>query len=225
MLNLNINSSWKDILSKEFNLPYFYEIKKTIESEINIWKIIYPPIENIFYAFDKTSLNDLRVVILWQDPYHNPNQAHWLSFSVQSGIKPPPSLKNIFKELKDDLLYEIPNDWNLERWSKEGVLLLNAILTVEKNKPSSHSKIGWENFTNNIISYISNNKENVVFILWWNFAKSKINLIDEKRHFIITSNHPSPFSAYRWFFWSKPFSKTNDYLKKHKIKPINWNLN
>lgn len=220
----SIHKSWDKILNNEFNQDYYKKIKEKIVEDINNWKTIYPPLESVFSAFSKTSLDDLKVVILWQDPYHWEWQAHWLSFSVQDWVKPPPSLKNIYKELNDDLWIEIPKSWNLENWTKKWVLLLNAILTVKASLPASHSKIGWETFTNTIIKNISDKKENIIFILWWNFARSKKSLIDLNKHFVIESAHPSPFSAYNWFFWSKPFSKCNEILKKIWKKEIDWKL-
>lgn len=224
MTTPNIHPSWQKILENEFSKPYYSEIKKTIVADINLWETIYPPLDKVLNAFEKTPLSELKVVILWQDPYHWPHQAHGLSFSVQDWVTPPPSLKNIYKELHDDLGYEIPKNWNLEKWCKEWVLLLNAILTVRAWLPASHSKIWWETFTDNVIKAISDNSEWIIFILWWNFARSKKALIDLNKHFIIEWVHPSPFSAYNWFFWSKPFSKTNEILRKIWKKEIDWNL-
>ena len=224
MINSNISKDWLQILEKEFEKPYYLDIKNSIVKDINAWETIYPPLDKVLNAFEKTPFKNLKVVILWQDPYHWAGQAHWLSFSVQDWVTPPPSLKNIYKELHDDLGLEIPKSWNLEKWTWEWVLLLNAILTVIASKPASHAKIGWETFTNNIISSISDNTTWVVFILWGNFARSKKSLIDLNKHFVIESAHPSPFSAYNWFFWSKPFSKTNEILKKIWKKEINWTL-
>lgn len=228
MTNMKITDQlsvwWKKKFKPEFEKDYFLEIKKQIVSDINLWETIYPPLEKIFFAFEKTSFDDLKVVILWQDPYHGNGQAHGLSFSVPDWIIPPPSLKNIYKELRNDLGFDIPNWWNLEKWTSQWILLLNAILTVKAWIPASHSHIGWETFTNEIIKYISDKKENIIFILWGNFAKSKKQFIDEKKHFIIKSAHPSPFSAYNWFFGSKPFSKTNEILKSIWKKEIDWKL-
>lgn len=220
----SIHKSWDKILNNEFNQDYYKKIKEKIVEDINNWKTIYPPLESVFSAFSKTSLDDLKVVILWQDPYHWPNQAHGLSFSVQDWITQPPSLKNIFKELKDDIWVEIPKSWNLEKWTKEWVLLLNAILTVIAWLPASHSKIWWETFTDNVIKWISDNTTWVIFILWWNFARSKKSLIDLDKHFVIEASHPSPFSAHSWFFWTKPFSRCNEILKKLWKKEIDWSL-
>lgn len=220
----NIHPSWNNILKKEFDSHYFSEIKKNILNDINLWEIIYPSFDKVFNTFEKTTFSELKVVILWQDPYHWQNQAHWLSFSVQNWVKQPPSLKNIFIELHNDIWCKIPKSWNLEKWCFEWVLLLNAILTVKAWLPLSHAKIGWEIFTDNIITSISQNTSWIIFILWWNFAKSKKTLIDIKKHFIIEWSHPSPFSAHNWFFWSKPFSNANKILKKLWKREINWCL-
>jgi len=216
--------NWEKILEDEFKKEYFLKITEFISKEIKLWKTIYPPKDFIFNAFNKTSFDKIKIVILWQDPYHWEKQAHWLSLTVQDWVKIPPSLKNIFKELENDLNIKNNNNWNLEKWSKNWVLLLNSILTVEKNKPASHRNIWWEIFTDNIIKIISEKKENIIFILWWNFAKSKINLIDLNKHHIIQWAHPSPFSAYNWFFWTKPFSKCNTILKTIWQKEIDWSL-
>ncbi len=220
----NLSTNRGNILNNEFEKEYFKQIENTINNELNIWTIVFPSLDNIFNAFKLTDFENLKVVILWQDPYHWKWQAHWLSFSVEDNIKLPPSLKNIYKELKSDLNIDFPLSWNLEKWARKWVLLLNSILTVRSGEPASHSKIWWEIFTDNIISEISNKKEKIVFILWWNFARSKKKLIDENKHFIIESAHPSPFSARNWFFGSKPFSKCNDYLKSIWKDPIDWNL-
>lgn len=219
-----IPKTWIEILWDEFKKEYFKEIKKQIELDLNIWITIYPSFSNIFSAFEITNFEDIKVVILWQDPYHWENQANWLCFSVQEWQKLPPSLKNIFKELNSDLWFAIPKNWNLEKWAKSWVFLLNSILTVKAWNPASHSKIWWEIFTDKVIETISNKKSWIIFILWWNFAKNKKWLIDTSKHFIIEATHPSPFSAYNWFFWSKPFSKTNEILKKLWKKEIEWNL-
>ncbi len=220
----NIDPSWTHILQKEFSQEYYQSIKKTIVNDINLWETIYPPLDKVLNAFEKTPLSQLKVVILWQDPYHGLHQAHGLSFSVQDEVNPPPSLKNIYKELSDDIWCSIPKSGNLEKWCREWVLLLNAILTVRAWMPASHAKIGWETFTDNIIQSISQETSGIIFILWWNFARSKKSLIDTKKHFIIEWVHPSPFSAYNGFFGSKPFSKTNNILKSIWKKEIDWNL-
>lgn len=221
---IKIDSSWLQVLKDEFEKDYFKTIKKQIVDDIDSGTIIYPNPKNIFNAFNYTPFDDLKVVLLWQDPYHWAWQAHGLCFSVQDPTPPPPSLKNIYKELNSDLWCEIPKSWNLEKWTKEGVFMLNAILTVKAGLPASHSKIGWETFTDKVIKTISDKKDWVVFILWWNFARNKKSLIDLNKHFIIESAHPSPFSAYNGFLWSKPFSKTNEILKKLGKKEIDWKL-
>jgi len=217
-----IDNSWLKYIKDEFKKPYFIHIKQFLEEEKNKWKIIYPKEEYILNALNITKFNNIKVVILWQDPYHRKNQANWLSFSVQNWVKIPPSLKNIFKELKNDLGKEIPKSWDLTDWAKQWVLLLNSIFTVEEWKATSHSKINWQNFSDKIIEIISKEKTWIIFILWWNFAISKIKLIDKNKHFILTSSHPSPFSAHKWFFWSKVFSKTNKILKQIWEKQISF---
>ena len=188
-------------------------------------KTIFPPKDNIFEALKLTSYEDTRVVIVGQDPYHGEGEAHGLSFSVRKGVKVPPSLKNIYEELHNDLGIAPKNDGDLTNWAKSGVLLLNAVLTVVKDTPASHRKLGWELFTDYIIKLLNEKEEPVVFILWGNFAKEKKILITNPKHYIITSPHPSPFSARYGFFGSKPFSKTNDFLRKNNLKEINWDLN
>ena len=183
-----------------------------------------PHVLKIFNALNTTKFDNVKVIILGQDPYHGVRQAHGLSFSVEKGIKPPPSLENIFKELKDDIGITKPNHGNLESWAHEGVLLLNSILTVEKNKPGSHKGRGWEIFTDKILSKLNDLKDNLVFILWGKQAQEKCNFINNHKHLIIQSSHPSPYSANHSFFGSKPFSKTNTYLIKKNIKPINWKI-
>ncbi|MBD0280137.1 MAG: uracil-DNA glycosylase [Flavisolibacter sp.] len=223
-MNVKIEDSWKEVLEDEFKKPYFKQVVEHIKTEKEQGKVIYPPGTLIFNAFEKTPFEKVKVVILGQDPYHGPKQAHGLSFSVQKSVQPPPSLINIFKELHDDVGVPIPNHGNLERWAEQGVLLLNASLTVRAQEPMSHSKIGWHHFTDSVIKKVSDLKEHVVFILWGRFAQEKAALIDEKKHYIIKSAHPSPLSAKNGFFGSKPFSKTNTYLMKHGIDPIDWSL-
>lgn len=217
-----LDKKWQIFFEREQKKDYYKKIKEHILNDIKGVKTIFPPLDDIFNRFWYTDFDNLKVVILGQDPYHWVWEAHWLSFSVKDWVKIPPSLKNIFKELKSDLWLEIPLNWDLTPWTKKWVLLLNSILTVVKDIPASHSKIWWQNLTDNVIKYISDNKENIVFILWWNYAKSKIDLIDNKKHFIIISPHPSPFSAYNWFFGSKPFSKANEFLKSKWIEKIDW---
>lgn len=223
-INPKIESSWLNVLEEEFSKDYFKNIKEKIIADIKEWIQIYPPLPLIFNAFELTHFDDLKVVILGQDPYHWENQAHWLSFSVLEWIKNPPSLKNIYKEIEQDLGIKMSNSGNLESWGKQWILLLNAVLTVQAGNPASHSKIWWENFTDAVIKTISDKKEWIIFILWGNFAKSKKSLIDEKKHYILESAHPSPLWAYKWFFWSKPFSKTNEILKKLGKTEINWKI-
>ncbi len=229
---INLDKSWLSVLESEFEKDYMKNIKSFLEEEIRLWKTIFPHPKNIFNALNLTKFDDIKVVIIWQDPYHWEWQAHWLSFSVLEWINPPPSLKNIFKEIQSDIYSKTPlsfeergRGWgngNLEYLSKQWVLLLNSILTVEANKPASHSKIGWQRFTDEIIKEISNKKDWVIFLLWGNFAKQKKDLIDLKKHFVLESAHPSPFSAYNWFFGCKHFSKTNEILRKQKKEEINW---
>lgn len=223
-MNVKIEPSWKEVLADEFKKPYFKNIADHLKTEKEQAKTIYPPGSLIFNAFEKTPFDNVKVVILGQDPYHGPRQAHGLSFSVQKGVPPPPSLINIFKELHDDVGVPVPRHGNLEHWAEQGVLLLNASLTVRAQEPMSHSKIGWHHFTDTVIKKISDEKEHVVFILWGRFAQEKKALIDERKHYILTSAHPSPLSAKNGFFGSRPFSKVNTYLMKHGIDPIDWAL-
>ena len=210
-------------MKNEFEKDYFKKLSKFIEIERQS-QMVFPPLEFTFAALNITSHEKVKVVILGQDPYHNHNQANGLSFSVNNGVNIPPSLKNIFKELQSDMGFKLPKSGNLELWAKQGVLLLNTTLTVRAHQPGSHQKKGWETFTDKIISLISQKHEHIVFILWGNFAHQKVKLIDEKKHFIIKSVHPSPFSARNGFFGSKPFSKCNEYLTSVNKENINWNL-
>lgn len=224
-MEILMERDWKDLLRDEFTKPYFLNILFLIKLQSNAGKIIYPPEGLIFNAFNKTSFKNLKIVIIGQDPYHNPGQAHGLSFSVPTGIKPPPSLVNIFKEIKKDLSIEMPEGYgNLTKWAEQGVLLLNAILTVNANEPASHSKFGWMNFTDTVINKISNEKKGIVFLLWGKFAQEKQPLIDETKHFVLKAAHPSPFSADKGFFGCKHFSKINEILKEQKKEPVDWNL-
>jgi uracil-DNA glycosylase len=225
MTNINpkIEESWKELLMSEFKSDYFLKLKEFLKEE-KAKHLIYPEGKNIFAAFDFVPVDKVKVVILGQDPYHGDGQAHGLSFSVPQGIKIPPSLKNIFKELKSDLNIDAPNSGNLEKWAQQGVFLLNATLTVRANEAGSHQKRGWELFTDKVIQSISDKRENVVFILWGNYAHAKEKLIDASKHHIIKSAHPSPLSAYNGFWESKPFSKTNTFLKSKGISEINWDL-
>lgn len=218
-----IGNSWDILLSEEYKKGYFKSLKDFVISEYKN-KIVYPKMSEIFKAFIETSYEDVKVVILGQDPYHGENEAEGLSFSVKVGIAKPPSLINIFTELKDDLGCNIPNHGSLVSWAKQGVLLLNSTLTVVKDTPKSHSNKGWETFTDEVIKIINKKNKPVVFILWGSDARSKKQLITNPIHYIIESPHPSPLSAYRGFFGSKPFSKTNNFLIKNGIKPINWEI-
>ena len=219
----DIEEKWYDALKCEFESPYFADIKSFLIEEKK-QHIVFPPSSLIFNAFNLTPFDNVKVVILGQDPYHNIGQAHGLAFSVPDGIQKPPSLINIFKELNQDLGLPIPAHGNLEKWAKEGVLLLNASLTVRAHMAASHAKIGWQQFTDAAIKALSDNRENLVFILWGNYAIAKENLIDHNKHLILKTVHPSPLSASRGFFGCKHFSKTNEYLIKNNIKPIDWSL-
>ncbi|MDN3656998.1 uracil-DNA glycosylase [Ferruginibacter paludis] len=224
-MDVKIEPSWHEVLKNEFTKPYFLEIVTFLKIEKNAGKIIYPPGPLIFNAFNHTPFDKVKVVILGQDPYHNPGQAHGLSFSVPAGIKPPPSLVNIFKEIQKDLSVTMPEGYgNLTSWADQGVLLLNAILTVRANEPASHAKIGWMNFTDAVITKISDEKKGVIFLLWGKFAQEKQLLIDETKHFVLKAAHPSPFSADKGFFGCKHFSKANELLINQGLAPINWKL-
>ena len=218
-----LGNDWDDILKKEINKDYFVELLERVVKEYST-KTIYPKKEEVFKAFRLTSYKNTKVVILGQDPYHGVGQAEGLSFSVKKGVLKPPSLQNIFKELNSDLGYEIPSDGSLVKWAEEGVLLLNAVLTVESGKAASHQGLGWELFTDEVIRKLNDKKTPVVFILWGSFARAKKKLITNPIHCIIESPHPSPLSAYNGFFGSKPFSKANNFLEKTKQTPINWEI-
>lgn len=218
-----IGNDWDKILEVIEKSEGFKKFLQIINDKYNN-SVVYPPKNYIFNALKLTSYKDVKVVIMGQDPYHGEGEAHGLSFSVQKGIKIPPSLQNIYKELETDLGIKPAEYGDLTKWAKEGVLLLNAVLTVEKDKPASHRKLGWELLTDYIIKAVNKKDEPVVFILWGNFAKEKQKYITNPKHLVITSSHPSPFSASYGFFGSKPFSKTNEFLIKNKIKPIDWRL-
>ena len=221
-MNVNIHESWKKLLVDEFNKPYFETLAAFVKSEYTHHKC-YPPGKEIFSAFNHCHFDDVKIVIIGQDPYHGIGQANGLCFSVNDGISHPPSLINIFKEIESDLNLKYPESGNLERWAKQGVLLLNATLTVRAHEAGSHQKKGWEIFTDAVIKTISDSKENVVFLLWGGFAKQKVKLIDTNKHQVFTSGHPSPLSANRgYWFGNKHFSKTNLYLSQKGYKPINW---
>ena len=223
-MNVKIDPSWKKVLQKEFNQSYFSNIVQHIKTEKAQKKTIYPTGNNIFNAFNLTPFENVKVVILGQDPYHGPGQAHGLCFSVLKGVDTPPSLQNIYKELNQDIGLPIPKHGELSNWAKQGVFLLNASLTVRASEPMSHSKIGWANFTDAVIKHLSDQKKNLVFILWGKFAQEKKSLIDDSKHLILSSAHPSPLSAHTGFFGSKHFSKTNEYLASHGIDPIDWQI-
>lgn len=218
-----IESGWKDLLKDEFDKGYFIQLAEILHQEKKEGKTIYPPGPLIFNAFKLTPLSNLKVVIIGQDPYHNPNQANGLSFSVPDGVTTPPSLINIYKELRTDLGVIHKNSGNLEGWAKQGVFLLNAALTVRANQPASHAKIGWNIFTDAVIKAISDNKEHIVFMLWGNYARGKSVLIDHSKHLILEAAHPSPL-ARGAFFGCKHFSKCNTYLKDNSIEPIDWSI-
>ncbi len=222
--DIKLESWWKKVLQEEFKKPYMLQLKEFLKSELKKWKVIYPPPKLIFNALNQTPWDKVKVIILGQDPYHNPWQAHWLAFSVPDGVPPPPSLQNIFKELHEDLGIPIPQTGNLTKWAKQWVLLLNPILTVEAHKPASHRWKWWEQFTDAIIKKLSDLKEGLVFVLWGNYAKEKEHLIDDTKHLIIKWAHPSPLSASRGFFGTRPFSKINLYLISQGKEPIDWQL-
>ena len=221
-MNVNIHPSWKEILQEEFEKSYFEDLSAFIKEEYSKYRC-YPSEKQIFSAFDICSFNDVKVVIIGQDPYHGEGQAHGLCFSVNNEILHPPSLKNIFKELNTDLGNEIPKSGNLEHWAKQGVLMLNATLTVRENEAGSHQKKGWEQFTDAVIQKISDKKENIVFLLWGGYAKKKGKKIDRTKHCVLETGHPSPLSANRGFwFGNMCFSKTNKFLEAKNIQTINW---
>ena len=219
-----IGNSWDkylDVIWKSEGFKKFYQL---VENEYHT-KTIFPPKDHIFNALKLTPYEKVKVVIMGQDPYHGEGEAHGLSFSVQKGVKTPPSLQNIYKELQSDLGIKPNDNGDLTKWAERGVLLLNAVLTVQKDTPASHKKLGWERLTNYIIKQLNNREEPIAFILWGNFAKEKKQFITNKKHLIIESSHPSPFSCNYGFFGSRPFSKTNEFLIKNNIEPINWDLN
>jgi len=222
-INPNIEEGWKKILWEEFQSPYFSELKQFLVEE-TASRSIYPPGPLIFNAFQHTPFDRVKVVILGQDPYHGAGQAHGLCFSVPPGIKAPPSLVNIFKELQSDLGIAIPAHGNLESWADQGVLLVNATLTVRAGEAGSHQNRGWETFTNAVIGKISREKTNVVFLLWGRYAQAKESLVDGEKHLVLKAAHPSPFSAYNGFFGCQHFSKANSFLEQKGIEPVNWTL-
>lgn len=223
-MDVKIHESWKEVLKTEFNKPYFQQIVTFLKMEKATGKTVFPPGSLIFNAFNTTHFDKVKIVLLGQDPYHGPGQAHGLSFSVPDGVTPPPSLMNIFKEMQNDLGLQTPKSGNLTNWATNGVLLLNASLTVRINEPMSHSKMGWAEFTNAAITKLSALRKNIVFLLWGKFAQEKQLLIDESKHFVLKAAHPSPYSANNGFFGCRHFSKSNEYLMKNGIDPVDWSL-
>jgi uracil-DNA glycosylase len=221
---IRMESSWKAVLKHELCKERMQTLREFLLAEKKSGKTIYPASDEIFSAFKHTPFDRVKVVILGQDPYHGPNQAHGLCFSVPHGIRPPPSLMNIYKELKSDLNITPPVHGNLQTWAEQGVLLLNSVLTVEKDKAASHQKKGWEEFTDFAIRALNESREHLVFILWGSYAQKKGFFIDQKKHCVLESVHPSPLSSHRGFFGSKPFSKTNAYLESKSLNPIDWKL-
>jgi uracil-DNA glycosylase len=222
--NIDIEPSWLAHLSEEFSKEYMKSLREFLKSEYQKGKQIFPQGKEYFAAFNLTPFEKVKVVILGQDPYHGPGQAHGLCFSVRQGTGLPPSLVNIFKELKADLGISAPQNGCLEKWAQQGVLLLNAVLTVEQGRAASHQGKGWETFTDEVIRRLNDERENIVFILWGSYAQKKAAFVDRKKHFVMESPHPSPLSSHRGFFGSKPFSRTNAYLKSKGIEPIDWSL-
>lgn len=222
MANIKLSDSWRNHLESEFQTAYMKDLKSFLQKEYEAGKKIYPDAQKYFNALDLVDLKNVKVVILGQDPYHGPGQAHGLSFSVPEGVRFPPSLLNIFKELKADLGKEMPTSGNLERWAKQGVLLLNAVLTVEESKAAAHQGKGWEKFTDKIIEVVNRECDHVVFILWGAYAQKKGAIVDRKKHLVLESVHPSPLSSHRGFFGSKPFSKANSWLREQGLEPIDW---
>lgn len=221
---IKLQSSWKDALRDEFDKPYMGQLRTFLQEQKSAGKEIYPPGPLIFNALNTTPLEQVRVVIIGQDPYHGPGQAHGLCFSVQPEVAIPPSLLNIYKEIKRDLNIDIPAHGYLQSWAQQGVLLLNTSLTVERGQAGSHAKVGWQFFTDRIIELVSERQQNVVFLLWGSHAQSKQSLIDPTRHLVLKSVHPSPLSAYRGFIGNGHFSRTNQYLTQHGYAPINWQV-
>lgn len=218
-------STWKDVLAEEKQQPYFKAILDFLNHEYSQGKVIYPAKEDIFNALKLTEFKDVKVVIMGQDPYHGPNQAHGLCFSVRDGVRTPPSLINIYKEIHDDLGFDIPKHGNLTPWAQQGVLLLNSTLTVQAHNAGSHAKIGWQKFTDRIIECLNDHPEPIVYLLWGSYAQSKCELIDHTKHYVLTAPHPSPLSAHRGFFGCRHFSKANELLQSLGREPINWDLN
>lgn len=221
---VKLEESWKEVLKNEFSQPYFQALKSFLKNEKEEGMTIYPPGKYIFNAFDSTPFDQVKVVILGQDPYHGPGQAHGLSFSVPTGITQPPSLKNIFKELQEDVGFSMPSHGFLQSWADQGVLLLNSLLTVRARKAGSHKGKGWETFTDAAISAINKHREGIIFFLWGNYAKQKGQYINQEKHYVLTASHPSPFSAHNGFFGCKHFSRANELLIQQGKEPINWQI-
>lgn len=218
----SLSESWQAQVGDQFDQPYMRALQDFLSEEKTAEKVIYPPSEQVFAAFNQTPFNKVKVVILGQDPYHGPSQAHGLCFSVAQGVKAPPSLVNIYKELVSDVSIEMPDHGQLSRWAEQGVLLLNSVLTVEQAQANAHQGKGWEAFTDRVISVINAQREHIVFMLWGSYAQKKGAMIDRSRHCVLSAPHPSPLSAYRGFFGCKHFSQANDYLELKGLKPINW---
>lgn len=221
---IKLNENWLQPLRSQFDAPYMSKLRDFLIAERGAGKTIYPPASEWFAALDSTPLNKVRVVILGQDPYHGEDQAHGLCFSVRHGIRPPPSLLNIYKEMKSDLDFEYPNHGNLQCWAEQGVLLLNSVLTVESNRPASHRNRGWEQFTDAIVHVLNDQSRPLVFILWGAYAQRKAAFVNRDRHLVIVSAHPSPLSAHNGFFGSRPFSRTNSFLREQGQAEINWRV-
>jgi len=222
---IQLETSWKQYLLGEFDQPYMQQLRDFLIAEKQAGKVIYPKGSDMFNAFDYTPFDQVKVVILGQDPYHGPHQAHGLCFSVQPGVAVPPSLKNMYKELQHDLNIQPPNHGCLTAWAQQGVLLLNSVLSVQQNQAASHQGKGWEQFTDQVIRHVNDEHEHVVFLLWGSYAQRKGQFIDRQRHLVLTSAHPSPLSAHRGFLGNGHFSQTNAYLQTHHKEPINWQLN
>ena len=222
-VNPQIHDSWKEVLMDQFNAPYFLQLKEFLLEEKKK-QVVFPPGHLIFHAFDQTPFEQVKVIILGQDPYHGAGQAHGLCFSVPQPVKPPPSLVNIFKEIEADLGIPPSSNGNLEHWARQGVLLLNATLTVRANEAGSHQHRGWETFTDHVIKMLSERRNNLVFLLWGNYARAKKNLVDTGKHFVLEAAHPSPFSAYSGFMGCRHFSKTNELLRSRGLKEIDWSI-
>jgi uracil-DNA glycosylase len=222
---IKLDESWKSALKEEFQKPYMTDLRSFLRSELGAGKKIYPPAGQYFAALDNTPISEVKVVIIGQDPYHGPGQAHGLSFSVKNGVRLPPSLQNIFKELQSDLGVNPPLSGDLSSWARQGVLLLNAVLSVEEGLAGSHANKGWETFTDRIIDVLNREREDLVFLLWGAYAQKKGQFIDRKKHLVLSSAHPSPLSASRGFLGSRPFSKINAWLNSHGKTPIDWSAN